>query len=72
MRELPVPVDFGNCDEDGAVRLTTRGTTEFLTSHGITVSDGLVIRMTDGELSAEGRCALRGSVWVARIERWVS
>jgi hypothetical protein len=68
----PIPVDFGNSDPDGAVRLVTRGTLEHLKSHGITLSEGLPIRMSDGELTAEGTCTLREGMWVAVVSRWVT
>lgn len=65
-----VPVDFGNRDEDGAVRLVTRGTLEHLERHGIVLEEGLRITMTDDELFAEGRCTFRDGVWVATVEKW--
>ena len=68
----PVPVDFGNRDEDGAVRLVTQGTIEYLNSHGIILSEGLPITMSDGELTAEGTCTQRHGMWVAVVSRWVS
>jgi hypothetical protein len=67
-----VPVDFGNRDEDGAVRLVTRGTVEHLRTHGIVLSEGLQILMSDDELAAEGICALREGIWVAVITRWMT
>ena len=68
----PVPVDFGNRDEDGAVRLVTRGTVEHLKSHGIALSEGLQIVMSDGELTAEGTCTQRQGTWVAIVSRWAT
>jgi hypothetical protein len=65
-----IPVDFNNCDEDGAVRLNTRGTLEHLTSHRITLSEGLPITVTDGEITATGRVTFREGMWAALIERW--
>ena len=64
-----IPVDFNNCDEDGAVRLDTRGTLEHLASHRITLSEGLPITVTDSELIASGRVTFREGMWVAVIER---
>lgn len=72
MADMPVPVDFGNCDQDGAVRLVTRGTVEHFKRHGIMLSEGLRITMADDELTAEGTCTLRDEVWVARIDKWKS
>ena len=66
----PIPVDFGNRDEDGAVRLVTHGTVEHLKARGIELSAGLRITMTDGEITAEGTCAERQGMWVAVVDRW--
>lgn len=71
-RPVPVPVDFGNRDEDGAVRLATRGTVEYLESQGIALSEGSPIMMSDGELTAEGTCTQRKGMWVAIVSRWTS
>jgi hypothetical protein len=68
---IPVPVDFGNRDVDGAVRLITQGTLRHLESHGITLSEGMPIVMSDGELTAEGTCTQREGMWIAVIDRWV-
>jgi hypothetical protein len=67
---LPVPVDFGNRDQDGAVRLVTRGTVEHLKSHGIAMSEGLPITMSDGEITAQGTCTQRQGMWVAVVSGW--
>jgi len=67
-----VPVDFGNADEDGAVRLTTVGTVEHLQSRGTVLAEGLPIVMSDGELTAEGHCTRRNGMWVAIVSRWVT
>lgn len=66
-----IPVDFGNCDEDGAVRFVTRGTIEYLQRYGIELSDGLRVVLTDTEVMAEGTCTLRGGIWVAKIDKWL-
>jgi hypothetical protein len=65
-----IPVDFGNRDDDGAVRLVTRGTTDYLRSHGIVLSEDLKVRMSDGEITAEGTCKLREGMWVAIVGWW--
>lgn len=62
-----IPVDFNNADEDGAVRLITPGTTEFLASHQIVLAEGLQILMTDGEIFAKGIVTRRRGFWVAAI-----
>src|SRR5580658_9912562 len=59
-----IPVDFANADEDGAVRLVTRATLEYCKDHGIVLSDGLRISMSDGELKAEAVVSQRGEFWV--------
>jgi hypothetical protein len=71
MNQTPVPVDFGNRDPDGAVRLSTRGTVEHLVAHGISLSEGMPITMSDGELTAEGTCTHREGMWVAVVKRWL-
>jgi hypothetical protein len=67
-----VPVDFGNRDTDGAVRLVTRGTLDHLQSNGVVLTEGLQILMTDGEIVAEGTCTQRDGMWVARVTRWLT
>lgn len=66
-----IPVDFGNADEDGAVRLVTRGTMEYCKDHNIVLSEGLRVTMSDGEVTAEGTVARRAGIWVARVEKWL-
>lgn len=66
----PIPVDFGNADEDGAVRLVTRGTLEYCKDHNIVLSDGMKVAMSDGEITAEGVVSKRGGLWVAIIQKW--
>lgn len=70
MNQTKIPVDFGNRDKDGAVRLVTRGTTDYLASHGISLAEGMRVLMSDGELSAEGTCTYRNGMWVAVVIRW--
>jgi hypothetical protein len=65
----PIPVDFGNADEDGAIRLVTRGTLEYCRDHGIELSDGMRIVMSDGEITAEGIVSQRGGFWVAVVQK---
>lgn len=67
----PIPVDFGNADEDGAIRLVTRGTLEYCKDHGIVLSDGMEITMSDGEVVAEGVVSRRKGFWVATVHRWI-
>jgi len=62
-----MPVDFNNRDEDGAVRLITRGTLSWLKEHALLLSDGQPIRITDGELIAEALVKERNGYWVATV-----
>lgn len=62
--------DFGNADEDGAVRLTTAGTCEALRREGIRLRDGLEIQLSDGEVIATGVARFRNGIWVAVVQRW--
>jgi hypothetical protein len=71
MSQVPVTVDFGNRDQDGAVRLITRGTIDYLQAQGIALSEGMPILMSDGELTAEGTCTQREGMWVAVVKRWI-
>jgi hypothetical protein len=62
-----IPVDFGNSDEDGAVRL---GPTEYLKQKNMTFFEGQRVVMSDGEEVAEGLVTLRDGWWVVRIQKW--
>jgi hypothetical protein len=66
-----IPVDFSNADEDGAVRLVTQGALEYCKDHGIVLSEGLKISMSDGEIAAEGILSQRGGFWVAVVHKWL-
>jgi len=70
MTTVLIPVDFGNADEDSAVRLTIGGAVEYLRTNGIELTNGMRVLMTDGELTAEGVVELRGGMWIARITRF--
>ena len=66
-----VPVDFSNRGEDGAIRLVTQGTVNYLKSHDVELTEGLSILMSDGEMTAEGSCTRREGMWVAVVRRWI-
>jgi len=66
-----LPVDFGNADEDGAVRVMTRGTLDYCKAHGIVFSEGMKIRMSDGEITAEGVVSQREGFGVAIVQKWL-
>lgn len=64
--------DFGNRDEDGAVRLVTRGAVEHLKSHGITLSEACQssCRTVNSRLKERARS---GKVCVvAIVSRWTT
>lgn len=64
MTEPLIPVDFGNRDSDGAVRLVTTGAMEAIAAIGLKLDEGLQIRLTDGELHAFGKASFRDGMWV--------
>lgn len=68
---ITLPVDFGNCDADGAVRLMTRGATNALEEASLQLYEGMEIYLSDGELSAKGSVSLRDGMWVATIIQWM-
>ena len=65
-------VDFGNADEDGAVRLVTIGTVQALSNQGIELREGATLRITDGELTADAKIFFRSGMWVASIITWLT
>lgn len=69
--QISLPVDFGNCDEDFAVRLNTRGVADALQKNGIQLHEGQEITITDDELTAISITSLRDGIWVAKIIRWL-
>jgi hypothetical protein len=64
-----LPVDFGNCDSDGAVRLITRATLVAIKDNSLELSSGLELTLTDGELMAQGLAEVRDGIWVVVITR---
>jgi hypothetical protein len=71
-KPLVIPVDFGNCDPDGAVRLVTRGTVEAIKDAGVTMQEGVETILTDGELRAVGKVTMRDGMWVALVSSWLA
>ena len=67
-----IPVDFGNCGADGAVRLVTRGATEAIEAAQIRLQEGLEVLLTDDELNATARVTMRDGMWVAVIANWLA
>lgn len=66
-----VTADFNNADALGRVRLNTIGSIESLARSGLKLTDGLAIRVHDGdELEADGvaRFSSEEGIWVAVID----
>ena len=61
----PIFVDFANCDEDGAIRLITRGTLDDLNRMGLQLTEGQKILVTDNEIEMTGTVTFRDGMWVA-------
>jgi hypothetical protein len=63
-------VDFQNADPLGRVRLNTKGTYRDLERLGVTLSNGMRLLRTDGELEADGKVEYSDdeAIWVARID----
>lgn len=61
--------DFNNRDRDGRLRLNNVGTTSDLSLNSITLSDGLRLMVSDGDLAAEiiVRTPGRENVWLGEI-----
>ncbi len=66
-----IPVDFGNADKDGAVRLITRDATNYCREHEIVLLDGLFVHISDGELLAEGILTKRDGFWIVKVDKWL-
>lgn len=62
--------DFNNADEAGRVRLNTDGTVADLKSQSKTLSVGQRLKISDGEIEAEGVVEFSDEekIWVARID----
>lgn len=72
MSALPIlPVDFGNCDPDGSVRLVTKGVTNFINEHSLQLRDGLNVIISDDELYAIGEVSWRDGIWVVMVKKWI-
>jgi hypothetical protein len=65
MNSKPIFADFGNSDEDGAVRLNCDGTFADLASMGLSFSEGQRVWLTDHDIETTGTVTLRNGMWVA-------
>jgi hypothetical protein len=66
-----IPVDFNNCDEDGAVRLITRGVDAYIEENSIKFNEGDNVMLSDGELFAKAVLSYRDNMWVAIASDWL-
>ena len=64
LNKEPIFADFGNSDEDGAVRLITEGTLADLKRMNIVLSEGMRIWLTDHDVEVTGNVTSRNGVWV--------
>jgi hypothetical protein len=60
----PILADFGNSDEDGAIRLVTSGSLGDLQRMNISLSEGHLIWLTDYDVEVIGKTAFRNGTWV--------
>lgn len=60
----PITVDFGNSDQDGAVRLITNGTKADIERMKLVLIEGQQIWLTDNEVEMKGTLTLRDGIWV--------
>lgn len=64
----PITVDFGNADQDGAIRLVTKGSIEDIERLDLTLVDGAKVWLTDNDVEAKGTLVLRDDMWVVVID----
>lgn len=61
----PIYADFGNADEDGAIRLITNGTLADLDKMHISLEEGQKVWLSDGDVEVRAEVKRRGNIWVA-------
>ena len=64
VNKTPLLVDFNSRDKDGAVWLSGFGIVKQIAEMGLTLSEGDILWVTDGELEIKGPVTYR-------IDRWV-
>lgn len=64
--------DFNNVDEEGCIRLNCTQTLNDVETQSIQLKPGLKIKLTDGELVAEGRVMYSKieSIWTVLVEKY--
>jgi hypothetical protein len=60
----PILVDFGNADQDGAIRLITNGAIADVERLGIILIEGKKIWLTDNDVEMIGTLSFRKNIWV--------
>jgi len=65
---LKVFADFNNRDRDGCLRLSLKGTAEDLALHGVSLSEGMMLEASDGDLWAVLRVRAPGPEGIWRGE----
>ena len=65
INETPVDVDYNNMDEEGGIRLTTKGSKESIEKLGIRLEEGQLAWISDGELDYLAVIIQRRDIWVA-------
>jgi hypothetical protein len=61
-------VDFHNADADGYVRLNNKGALEDIARLELTLVEGQVLHLTDGEVVVSGVARLPGSEGIWRVQ----
>lgn len=64
----PIHVDFQNADTEGYVRLNTSGAVNDIARFGVRLSEGLRLRISDGEIETSGVVQVPGPEGVWRLE----
>lgn len=65
---LKVFADFNNRDREGCLRLSLKGTMDDLASLGVSLSEGMLLEASDGDLWAVLRVRAPGSEGIWRGE----
>jgi hypothetical protein len=65
INQEPIFADFGNADEDGAIRLITDGTKADIERLNLRLAEGQQIWLTDNDVEVVGTLTFRDGMWVA-------
>ena len=64
INDKPIDIDYNNADEEGAIRLNTRGSVRSIEELGIQLHEGQLVWISDGELDYLGIVIWRRDMWV--------